>query len=73
MKLQLSGWYTPKYEIVNISFFRRMSAMLDFRHIGISAILVSAILDLDIIFVLIIINWEFTLMLTIPSRTVLSA
>ena len=50
-----------------------MSAMLDFRHIGISAILVSAILDLDIIFVVIIINWEFTLMLTIPSGTVLSA
>ena len=44
--------------------FLRMSAMLDYRHIGISAMLVSAILDLDIIFVFIIINWEFTLMLT---------
>ena len=44
--------------------FRRMSAMLEFRHIGISAMLVSAILDLDIIFVFIIINWEFTLILT---------
>ena len=64
MKLQLSGWYTPKYEIVNISLFRRMSAMLDFRHIGISTMLVSAILDLDNIFVLILINWEFTLVLT---------
>ena len=44
-----------------------MSGMLDFRHIGISAILVSAILDLDIIFVVIIINLEFTLMLTHSS------
>ena len=41
-----------------------MSAMLDFRHIGISTMLVSAILDLDNIFVLILINWEFTLVLT---------
>ena len=41
-----------------------MSAMLDSRHIEISAMLVSAILDMDIIFVLIRINWEFTLMLT---------
>ena len=47
--------------------FRRMSAMLYSRHIGISAMLVSAILDLDIIFVLMVINWEFTLMLTHSS------
>ena len=31
------------------------------RYIGISAMLVSTILDLDIIFVFIVINWEFTL------------
>ena len=57
----------PKYEIVNISFVLRMSAMLEFRHIGISAMLVSAILDLDIIFVLMVINLEFTFMLTHSS------
>ena len=51
-------------KLLEFPLFRRMSAMLYSRHIGISAMLVSAILDLDIIFVLIVINWEFTLMLT---------
>ena len=62
MELQLSGKCVPEYEIVIIILDRQPCWIS--RHLGITAMLVSAILDLDTIFVLIIIVCEFTLMLT---------